>query len=950
MSAEVDVITGDLDCEVGRGYGLQYIPHSTAAFLSSSASGCSLEVQPKQLTWDGYLGYMTDTTCINQTGEAAQRLLICTAHLRESPPETLPDGSTVWHQYATDNTTCLICKPTYKRMPAKVTISGNADIPSKVFLAESSESTPIPSLSAWALGYAAFRSMVYTTAILNPTSMFTDRSGFFQLVNYTSPQPEIWNLLDPHWLQEGSRKAFQLLTAQVAKSNILVPANETVTGTMATNEHRLCLQKVSFYTMETLFGVLILLTLALCLSQRKLFVPRDVGSLAGLATILAQSNDTVSTLRATGHLSDKQLENHLAAYAYRTTDSSQDSSGRFQIFGFPTNNAKENLASVTSIGGAVVTRWRPLALTPFGRLMTFLVPLILIITAQLLLQRSQNLNGIADIAPIAYIQYAWTLLPALVMLGVATLFDMFNAAARILQPYLTLKKGGVSAISCLFDDHAAEIALQSGWHAARRGHMALLASTIAILCGPLLTIIVSGLYKPGYVARSYPVEVYTTTWFNNTPDRTAVYYNVPDNSPNEHVLPSLIVYGNMSLPRWTTTDFALGRIKLSNTPDSQHALQHANGPVTLSTQLPAVQATLNCSTHPYQPINRTTRNTAAEDLVTELQTLYINVTVPPECSSPQVDGSFDLPVWNGHWQIPFYYYNGNISGAWVAFPNPAPPRCPTAAAIFGRPEEVPAKDELTVLLCTPYMEALQVNAIFSLPSFDLSSSPPPTPDPTTSRILSHDSVFLMLDSGATGGVFGEALVPVNLTHQDPRLGRLDAFFQALLEGSAPTDPLSLLGPQNSKALIDAMEALYRMVMAQLFNSQKQVPAVPGQQSILKATATAFDRQRLHQDPRSTYILEGLLAVMFLCAVVAMLAVDTKHVLPKNPYSVAAVASLLAGSEFLELIPSGAEWCKDSELRRRGVFEGYLFSMGWWGKAGSPERRFGIDIGKAERAE
>jgi len=82
----------------------------------------------------------------------------------------------------------------------------------------------------------------------------------------------------------------------------------------------------------------------------------------------------------------------------------------------------------------------------------------------------------------------------------------------------------------------------------------------------------------------------------------------------------------------------------------------------------------------------------------------------------------------------------------------------------------------------------------------------------------------------------------------------------------------------------------------------------------------------------------------------MLTSNSKHVLPKNPCSIAAVASLLAGSEILELIPLGSEWCDDKELRRRGVFDGYLFSMGWWSKPGTSKRRFGIDIGKAEKAD
>ena len=76
--------------------------------------------------------------------------------------------------------------------------------------------------------------------------------------------------------------------------------------------------------------------------------------------------------------------------------------------------------------------------------------------------------------------------------------------------------------------------------------------------------------------------------------------------------------------------------------------------------------------------------------------------------------------------------------------------------------------------------------------------------------------------------------------------------------------------------------------------------------------------------------------------------ETRKVLPKNPSSIAAVASVLAGSKLLEkeMISTGRERCSDEELDKRRIFDGYFFSLGRWGDG--EERRFGIDIGKAEK--
>ena len=56
-----------------------------------------------------------------------------------------------------------------------------------------------------------------------------------------------------------------------------------------------------------------------------------------------------------------------------------------------------------------------------------------------------------------------------------------------------------------------------------------------------------------------------------------------------------------------------------------------------------------------------------------------------------------------------------------------------------------------------------------------------------------------------------------------------------------------------------------------------------------------------------------------------------------------------------IVPAGAEFMSEKELAR--VFDGYLFSLGWWGDSSEQEgtgvvrhkqqlQRFGIDIGRS----
>jgi len=81
-----------------------------------------------------------------------------------------------------------------------------------------------------------------------------------------------------------------------------------------------------------------------------------------------------------------------------------------------------------------------------------------------------------------------------------------------------------------------------------------------------------------------------------------------------------------------------------------------------------------------------------------------------------------------------------------------------------------------------------------------------------------------------------------------------------------------------------------------------------------------NRLRVVQDATSTRILEGLLATMLVCAVLAGILMDTRKVVPKNPCSIAAVGSFLADSNLMDRLPEfeGAEGMATDERERQLV--------------------------------
>lgn len=70
----------------------------------------------------------------------------------------------------------------------------------------------------------------------------------------------------------------------------------------------------------------------------------------------------------------------------------------------------------------------------------------------------------------------------------------------------------------------------------------------------------------------------------------------------------------------------------------------------------------------------------------------------------------------------------------------------------------------------------------------------------------------------------------------------------------------------------------------------------------------------------------------------------EEVVPHNPCTFAGTATLLAEGEVCsrKIIPQGAEWKSNTELRSMGVFEGWMFSLGWWESMGV--YKYGVDIG------
>jgi len=182
--------------------------------------------------------------------------------------------------------------------------------------------------------------------------------------------------------------------------------------------------------------------------------------------------------------------------------------------------------------------------------------------------------------------------------------------------------------------------------------------------------------------------------------------------------------------------------------------------------------------------------------------------------------------------------------------------------------------------------------------------------------------------------------------QDNRTVGLGVFLKAAVYGVNGV-PLSVMVSYNDTAAqIARYETVFGIMMAQLLNTfgrsiTPSAATMPDHLPSFDAVLIGPSSLRLIQSMISTRILQGLLGIMAICVLLAQFTCRSREILPKNPSSIAAVASLLAGSELLSSLPPGSEWGNESHHLK--LFDGWLFSMGWWNNGS--KKRFGIDIGQ-----
>jgi len=235
-------------------------------------------------------------------------------------------------------------------------------------------------------------------------------------------------------------------------------------------------------------------------------------------------------------------------------------------------------------------------------------------------------------------------------------------------------------------------------------------------------------------------------------------------------------------------------------------------------------------------------------------------------------------------------------------------------------------DEASAVTCSfPVAQAVDVQASLLLPGYSISTEKPLKMLEATAR-----NIFYL----------GYRADGLSLVVNIPQAASMDAFVTAVLVKSDSINNFSRM--LDGSVLANCTEQTYKIAAAQQFNFnlRRSLNALGLPSSRLNGTITFANRQRLVQNAISTYILEAMLAILFICAVLLLFSTrKLRRLLPNNPCPIAVVATLLAGSKLLEsdFFPKGATWMSDEELRRSGALDRQSFALGWWDVGSEQER-------------
>ena len=450
----------------------------------------------------------------------------------------------------------------------------------------------------------------------------------------------------------------------------------------------------------------------------------------------------------------------------------------------------------------------------------------------------------------------------------------------------------------------------------------------------------------------------------NQVDHFNLTWNSSITDSNAMTILNLLEHSNGSFPSFTYDELAIPMIELQKDQKGIATILEYNGPVSLSVQLPVVRGSLNCTVipkHDFRVVaNPFNNSTECEELSCgygvsgDIPDFTLNVNSQPSsyCNLP---GRFDEQS-ALNYSLKLIYLNDDDDGAIERDFNGGIQRltgCPSLAYTLGyfsadtnrnyTDQDTTDKDNVTTFVCSQYLEESTTDVHFLLPSMSIDTARPPVFNTSNSRIISTDQYDI---TAYTSQLSNYPLY--GFSRPSPYSGvmaPLDTFTEIVLSGIDGIPPAELVHNADADRLVDAVQHVYRLYMAQAINANmRQNLTTSSQTKRARATdserigsrelnATLIDptRTRVVQNNVSAIVLESLLGLILVLSIAAYSTTRLNGILPHNPCSIAGVMSLLADSRLCGsnygLLRDVGQLRNDKEKVK--VFRAWRYSLGWW---------------------
>ncbi|KAF2465938.1 uncharacterized protein BDR25DRAFT_345834 [Lindgomyces ingoldianus] len=785
-----------------------------------------------------------------------------------------------------------------------------------------------------------------------------DEGGMFRLMRAVNNGSSLSAFMDPDTLISTAETCYQGVTSQLARQYLLVGTNGySPVATVEYVENRLHPVILSVWLTGVGLVLLIGLLVVVLLFRPRDVVPCNPTSMAGILTIMASSKEFNATLSKKIHPGEIPLESCFGGTQIFTNIVSieDEQSPAFRIEISPNSTSPLQSKAASKGGGPW---WKPLPIQiPYFSFAT-LLPVTLIIILEILQRLSDQNSGFTSISSLRTAQVLANIIPAGVMALVHTMIKSISYDLRLLAPFKTMHKSNAPARRSVLVHHLGAGSVPAIFEAVRAQIPTVVLSATASLLASVLTIVVSALYSSDTVSQQMDITLqrldsFDLSWGNNNTNLT-----------NVSLAFNLIEHFNMTDAPSTYQDLVFPRFQLSD----EHAGVINNAQQSITATVPAYRASLNCTAAARESITAKVNPPLSGCLSSTMfvepdVNVYAKVPLPSKCLQSmerqnQNNSKFTADVTMG------FCFGANSTG-WTPMGrmediNNDSDDCPSLAFAFGVffanktgfTKHI-STENTTVLACSQAIERVDTITTFVGPDLSIDRRNPPVPDEFKAVSVGNFQYELGLNISINSFDF---------PGQDSVMEReLDRFLQAVIFGPGG---ISLDELRDTEIATRGIQKTYGQYMAEALNrgmrrSPNTTASSPeneneeqNEEQTSFTASTLAPRDRLKQNATPKLVLQILLGVILLLIAVAwVLAGDLRTVLPHSPCSIAGMLVLIAGSEVLEreVVPKGAEWMGENVWRKQGVFEGWLFSLGWWGGKEVKEvrKRYGINVGRAE---